>query len=137
MDYFDKDTTLFWVDEPRRMEEKNAAFTKEFQENMKHRLEKGYILPGQTNMLFGYEDIFRKLCGRRTLFMTRLEQQLKQAGIKEEIHINTRNINSYNGNFELLINDLKRYKKNKYRIIIFTGSSSRAARLASWSALPT
>lgn len=130
VDYFDKDTTLFWVDEPRRMEEKNAAFTKEFQENMKHRLEKGYILPGQTNMLFGYEDIFRKLCGRRTLFMTRLEQQLKQAGIKEEIHINTRNINSYNGNFELLINDLKRYKKNKYRIIIFTGSSSRAARLA-------
>lgn len=129
LDYFDENT-LIWMDEPRHIQEKNATFTKEFQENMKHRLEKGYILPGQTNMMFGYDEIFSKICGKKILFMTRLEQLIKDTSIEEKVYINTRNINSYNGNFELLVKDLEHFRKNNYKVVILTGSTSRAMRMA-------
>lgn len=39
-------------------------------------------------------------------------------------------VNPYNNSFELLIKDLKRYKKNHYRVILLSGSRTRANRLA-------
>ena len=39
-------------------------------------------------------------------------------------------MSAYNSSFELLVKDLKRYCKNGYRIILLSGSRSRAKRLA-------
>ena len=41
-----------------------------------------------------------------------------------------KSISSYNNSFETLIQDLKRYKKNGYRVLLLSGSRTRAARLA-------
>lgn len=39
-------------------------------------------------------------------------------------------MSSYNSSFEELVKDLKRYKKNGYRILLLSGSRTRAKRLA-------
>ena len=39
-------------------------------------------------------------------------------------------IQSYNNSFEALIRDLTKYRKDKYRILILSGSRTRAERLA-------
>ena len=44
--------------------------------------------------------------------------------------IHVKSVNAYNNSFELLIKDLQHYKKNSYRIILLSGSKTRAARLA-------
>ena len=44
--------------------------------------------------------------------------------------ISVKSISSYNNSFEALLQDLKRYKKNGYRILLLSGSRTRAARLA-------
>ena len=49
---------------------------------------------------------------------------------EQNFHVDARNVSSYNNNFELLIKDLKDYKKKGYRVVILTASKTRAARLA-------
>ena len=44
--------------------------------------------------------------------------------------IAARNIAPYNNSFESLVKDLKKYKKNGYRVLLLSGSRTRARRLA-------
>ena len=50
LDYFPEDTRIF-LDEPNRILECADALTAEFRESMSHRLEKGYLLPGQAELM--------------------------------------------------------------------------------------
>ena len=43
---------LICLDEPARLKEKGETVEQEFRESMIHRLEKGYLLPGQTELLY-------------------------------------------------------------------------------------
>ena len=44
--------------------------------------------------------------------------------------ISAKSISSYNNSFEALVSDLQRYKKNGYRVLLLSGSRTRAKRLA-------
>lgn len=44
--------------------------------------------------------------------------------------IAARNIAPYNNSFESLVKDLKKYKKSGYRVLLLSGSRTRARRLA-------
>jgi len=50
LDYFPAGDTLICLDEPARLKEKGETVEQEFRESMIHRLEKGYLLPGQTSL---------------------------------------------------------------------------------------
>ncbi len=67
LDYFDWEHTLLFLDEPARLAEKGRVVEQEFSESMSHRLEKGYILPGQMEALYSGKDFCRntaeKMCG--------------------------------------------------------------------------
>ena len=41
---------MIFLDEPLRLKEQGEAVELEFRESMEHRLEKGYLLPGQTGL---------------------------------------------------------------------------------------
>ena len=64
LDLMPKDTLVF-LDEESRLEERAKVVAREFSESMTSRLEKGYLLPRQMEMLFPPEEIFGKLCGFR------------------------------------------------------------------------
>lgn len=130
IDYFDKEDTIVILDEPKHISERCETLEKEFSENVIHRLEKGYMLPGQTNILYSYKDIINKVWNSNTIATTKLEQNIKEVGEGQTFHVDARNMNSYNNSFELLIKDLKSYKKKGYRVVIITATRSRAVRLA-------
>ena len=44
------------LDEPQRMKEKAETVETEFRESMSHRLEQGYILPGQADLFIFLKD---------------------------------------------------------------------------------
>lgn len=50
--------------------------------------------------------------------------------IRETDYIQTKGVNPYNNSFEMLTRDLKRLKRNQYRVILLSGSRTRAKRLA-------
>lgn len=55
------ENTLFFIDEPHRVLEKGKTYEEEFFLCMQSRLEGGYVLPGQADLLFGYEEILSKV----------------------------------------------------------------------------
>ncbi len=48
----------------------------------------------------------------------------------EKFNLTVQSVTSYNSSFELLVEDLKKYKKQGYRIALLSGSRTRAERLA-------
>lgn len=128
--YFPEDSTLIFLDEPARLKEKGETVETEFRESMIHRLEKGYILPEQTSLLYSVKETLARLQTEGTAMVTGLEQRLPGMTVKSRYSIQAKNINSYQNGFELLIKDLKRWKREKYRVILLSASHTRASRLA-------
>ena len=61
LDYFPEKDTLIFLDEPARLIEKAEGVSREFEESMKGRMEKGYIVPGQMKVLCSDKEIFHRL----------------------------------------------------------------------------
>lgn len=130
LDYFPKEETLYVFDEPNRIEERAYAFTSEFQESMKSRLEGGYILPSQAKRVYTFGDIIGKLNGQPVVYMSMLIQKYHFVSVENQFCMDVKSIQSYNNSFEQLLKDLKEYKKKKYRILVLSPSNTRAKRFA-------
>ena len=130
LDYFSPADTFLFFDELSRCVERGKQTEMEFSESMKHRLEKGYILPGQMKELFLEKEIIGKCNHFSCISFAALDG--KANGLKQQgsFGIHVKSVNAYNNSFELLVKDLKNYKKNHYKIILLSGSRSRAKRLA-------
>lgn len=130
LDYFDADETAVFLDEAARCAERGRATEKEFSESMKQRLEKGYILPGQMEALYTHEQTAAKLKRRRCVALAALDAKLKDFPAASHYSIQAKTINAYHSSFELLVKDLRQYKKKGYAVILLSGSRTRARRLA-------
>lgn len=118
------------LDEPQRMKEKAETVETEFRESMSHRLEQGYILPGQADLLFSSKTILADAHTPHAIFMTGLDQRLPGMTPKAKYSLTGKNLNSYQNSFEILIKDLTRWKKDGYRVVLLSASRTRASRLA-------
>ncbi len=128
-EYFPEDETLFVLDEPVRVQEKGEATAAEFSESMIGRLEKGYLLPGQMNAVWDYKKTLALLAGRQLMMISTLAAGGPIAP-KKKYDLSVKTVASYNRNFESLVKDLEQYKKHGYRVVLVSGSHTRAARLA-------
>ena len=130
LQYFNLEDTLIFLDEPERLKEKGETVETEFRESMIHRLENGYLLPGQTGLLYGARETMAALQTSHTLCLSGLEQRLGGFQIKNRYNFQVKNLNSYQNSFELLIKDLGRWKKEGYRVVLLSASRTRTSRLA-------
>lgn len=129
-DYFDEDNAIFFVDELNRIIEKGEAVEIEFRESMAHRLEKGYLLPGQIDIIYSYKELLGKIANKKTVLLSMMDirQSIFTAKVKADFMV--KSVNPYNGNFELLTKDLTRWKEKGYRVIVLSSSRTRAKRLS-------
>ena len=134
IDIFEKDETVIFIDEPMRVEETAKAVEFEFRENMERRLQKGYVLPGQTGMLFDTVEVIKKISSCHTAYLEgiKLNDSLKKRYLcpGKSMECRVHQIQSYNGSFENLVRDLEKYKKAGYRVLLLSGSKTRAQRLS-------
>ena len=118
------------LDEPQRMKEKAETVETEFRESMSHRLEQGYILSGQADLLFASKTVLADCHTPHSIFMTGLDQRLPGMTPKAKYSLTGKNLNSYQNSFEILIKDLTKWKKDGYRVVLLSASRTRASRLA-------
>lgn len=118
------------LDEPQRIKEKAETVETEFRESMSHRLEQGYILPGQADLLFASKTVLADCHTPHSIFMTGLDQRLPGMTPKAKYSLTGKNLNSYQNSFEILIKDLTKWKKDGYRVVLLSASRTRASRLA-------
>ncbi len=130
LDLFDLKNTCIFLDEPEKSVLRGGAVEYEFSESMRSRLEKGYILPGQANILRSSESVVSMLQRNRLVGMSVLVESNPVFSYKADYAISARSLSSYNGSFRLLVNELGKLKKNGNRVVIVSPSRTRAMRLA-------
>lgn len=130
LDYFDRDETIIFLDEPNRIIEKGETVENEFRESMINRIEKGYILPGQMDILAGYKETAGRINKFRGAVLCTLDTKQGDFKVRERYNITAKSVNSYNNSFELLVKDLEGYKKAGYKVLLLSASRTRAERLA-------
>lgn len=139
--YFCPDTTSFadcfageeavvFLDEPLRIREHVDAVEMEFRESMAHRAEKGYILPGQMDVLYPALSVAAGLENGRVVSLSSMEGKNPLVKTDYKFAVQARSLPSYNNSFDALVKDLKNYKKKGYRILLLSGSRTRARRLS-------
>ena len=127
---FEGEESIVFLDEPLRIKEHVDAVELEFRESMAHRAEKGYILPGQMDVLFSASSVAAKLEHMRVVNLSAMEGKNPILKADQKFAVQARSLPSYNNSFDALVKDLKAYKKKGYRILLLSGSRTRAKRLA-------
>ena len=121
---------VYFMEEPLRIKEQAEAVTLEFRESMTQRALKGYILPGQMKVLFSGEEVAAKLPKGRIVTLATMDNRGGYFPPELKVDLGARNIAPYNNSFDALVRDLTAYKKKGYRVLLLSGSRTRAARLA-------
>ncbi len=129
LSYMPKDTMVF-VDDPVHVLTRAEACQIEFRESMISRIEGGYMLPSQADILFDYKAVAGRIAGMDTLMFSILGKEDSLFEPKTRISFDTKMVPTYRHNFEMLLKDIKRWKKEEYRILLFCPSSMRGERLA-------
>lgn len=122
--------TMILVDEPDRVMERASACQIEFRESMVSRIEGGYILPSQADILFDYREIAGRIATRDAVLFSILSRAESEFYPQTKLNFDTKMVPAYHHNFEMLLKDIKRWKKEKYRILLFSPSRTRGERLA-------
>lgn len=135
LDYFDPDSSMIVLDEPVRLQEHGDAVELEFRESMARRRESGCApekeaAEDEVAVLVSASEILARAQRANTLYLTGLEQRLTGFKVEKKYSISVKNVNSYQSSFEILIKDLQRWRQEKYRVILLSGSHTRASRLA-------
>lgn len=120
----------FFLDEPARIREEADAVELEFRESMEQRVRKGYILPGQMDVLYSGEQVAARLTRSPLVMLSTMEGRNALFKAENKYDINVRSISAYNNSFESLVKDLKQFRKKGYRVLLLSGSRTRARRLA-------
>lgn len=128
LDYFEN--PIFFIDEPKRVTEQLNVVDAEFGDSMANRLQKGYVLPGQTDVIWDKNQIIAKIDSGEKVLFTAIAQKIQGFSVDDFVEVGSRNVSPYNGKFEILVQDLKKYKKQKYAVLLVTGSKTRGQRLA-------
>ncbi len=125
-----KERMLVVLDEPARIREHADAVELEFRESMLHRAEKGYLLPGQMELLMPVQEAFARAAAYRVLAVATMEFKNVPFRFLHKYSVAVKSVASYNNSFETLVKDLQQYRKRGYRILLFSASRTRARRLA-------
>ena len=129
--YFRPEETLLFLDEPSRLYERGEVIEEEVRQARERREEEEKFPEGEKDIrIFPVHEIAGLINQYHSIGFTALEGKVKEFLVRDVYSILAKNVNPYNSSFEVLTRDLKRLKRNGYRVILLSGSRTRARRLA-------
>lgn len=129
--YFPENETLLFYDEPHRLQEMAETVEAEYTESLKNRADAGMKEEGEEELrVFQTKDIISEMNRYSGIGLTTLESKCGLFKVRSVYTVQAKGVNPYNNSFELLTRDLKRLKRNGYRVVLLSGSRTRAKRLA-------
>ena len=120
---------LYVIDESERCKGKIDSVLFEFAENYKAFLERGDILPSQNKLLLQGADIESELLANDYILFNSLEKNLKFLRARENYEFKQSTLPKYQGNFELLVDEIKSKKESGYKTVVLAGTRPRGERL--------
>ena len=130
LDYFERENSILFLDEPARLVERGVGVEQEFVQAQANRMESGYEVSDEEMKLFSTKEIAEKMNRFYGIAFSTLDIKCKELRAREVYNLQTKGVNPYNNSFEMLTRDLKRLKRTGYRVVLLSGSRTRAKRLA-------
>ena len=137
LEYFPREKTLLFLDEPQRLQESAEEVEKEYFDSLERRAENPDSFHSDLNedgreqlRVFETRNIIAAMNRYSGIGLTTLESKCGLFHVRQTYSIQAKGVNPYNNSFELLTRDLKRLKRSGYRVILLSGSRTRARRLA-------
>ena len=128
--WFDPEKTQFFLDEPNRIVEAVKAVEEEFTESVRMRMEqKGFVREDMPEIC-GASELIGMLNRRHVIGLSMLDIRKDELEVKESFGMTVQAVGTYHHSFEMLTEDLSRYRKKGYRVVVVSGSHTRAKRLA-------
>jgi len=129
-DYTDEKDLIVFFDEPKRFQQRIENMIDESTEMCKSLLEKGYLLPGSFDIYFEFDYVWNSLFRKKSIyFNTIMVDEVLLSGSKR-ISLASKLLNSYQGNLNLMVEDIKYWKKNNFRVLVLAGTKSKGEMLA-------
>ena len=126
-----KDDALLVAENMNALKGAAEELEAEYAESMEKRLEKGLVSEEEKQAgIFSAAETMEALQRPGTLYLSSLDESMKEFGAVKQFVFHTAAAGSYKGSFSLLISDLKKYQTEKYRVSLMTPSRVRASRLA-------
>jgi len=120
---------IYVIDDLKKCEGKLESSYFEFKENYEAFLQRGGILPSQINLLLNQEELIEKLELQNAITLDVFDINSKLLRPNKKYLLNSITLNSYQGQLDLLIEDIKDKKSKGYRTVILSGTRPRGERL--------
>ena len=131
LEYFPVEKSLLLLDEPQRLQEMAEEVESEYFHSRESRIEAGMEETAEDCLkVFETKDVIAMMNQYSGIAATTLETRCGLFRVRRTYSIQARSVNPYNNSFELLTRDLKRMKREKYRVVLLSASRTRAKRLA-------
>ena len=120
---------VFIVDDVQRCEGKLESTYLEFEENFTAFSQRGDIFPKQGELLISKEEVIESFKNRKVLFMEGLAKKNSWFIPFSTVNISQITLNNYQGQLDLLIDEILNKKGLGYKILILSGTRARGERL--------
>lgn len=128
LDYFGR-PPLVMVDEPARIREATSELQLRDEERQVGILEKGGLLPGQLSLYLNYLDLFSRLRRHNTIYFSLLLKKIPGSEPQNAVSVVAKPMQEFHGQWPLFLEELGRWRAQKYRVIIYTATAERSERL--------
>lgn len=129
LELFKSRSTLVCIDEPKKVKIRAQEIEAEFNDSFTHRIEGGYLLPGQINLLEKFDKVKKQMKEHPMIKLGNFDD--KSDDLKDfVVNFNAVSVPSYNGAIHELLKDLEKYHRQGYRIVVVSSSRTRAKRIA-------
>ena len=120
---------IYIIDDKIRTLGKVDSVYLEFNENYSIFLERGDILPSQIDLLIPKEKLLDNIKNRTRIIFDSILQNDSIFSVDQKYEIKASSLNNYQGQLDLLIQDIFEKKSNNNKIIILSGTRARGERL--------
>ncbi len=129
--YFPREKSLLFLDEPQRLQEMAEEVEQEYFHSRESRIDSGMEESVQDRLkVFQTKEIIGRMNQYSSIAATTLESRCGIFQVRKAYSLQAKGVNPYNNSFELLTRDLKRLKREGYRVVLLSASRTRAKRLA-------
>jgi transcription-repair coupling factor (superfamily II helicase) len=117
------------VDDPLRVKEVVDAIQKERGETHSELLLKGKVLPSQYEIYLDWRQTMAKIERRQTIYFSFLPRNPQFLKPKNVVNFNAKPMHSFLGNTEVLVDEVRQWKRKNNAVVLLVGTGQRAHNL--------
>ena len=125
------ENTIFFIDNSSRIKENAKIIYDEFINAVEGRLEAGTMRKNEINRLLDPDQMLAKFKKKNCVVFSSISGTGDiPVKFSKEFALTVRSVMSYNNRFDMLVKDLKSWKKAKYSVVLVCASRTRGRRMA-------